>query len=78
MPAIPKGVIIFLCVVAAGFVVLVGYATLRHYQGGEPTSHAYDVALMENGQTQEEYMRDVRRRNQEAIALRYGFWVRRQ
>lgn len=76
---IPKGVIIFLCVLAAGFVVLVGYAALRHYQGGEPRQ-SYDVALMENGQSQEEYMREVRLRNQEDIARRHGlhaFWSRR-
>lgn len=78
MADIPRGAIIFLCVLAAGFIVLVGYAALRHYQGGETTRQPYDVALMENGQTQEDYMRDVRRRNQEAIAARYGFWVRRQ
>jgi hypothetical protein len=78
MPGIPRGVIIFLCVLAAGFVVLVGYATLRHYQGGEPRSSAYDVALMENGQSQDEYMRDVRLRNREDMARRHGFWLRRQ
>lgn len=77
MPGIPRGVVIFLCVLAAGFVVMVGYATLRHYQGGEPRQ-AYDMALTENGQTQEEYMRSVRLRNQEDMARRHGFWLRRQ
>lgn len=77
MPGIPRGVIIFLCVLAAGFVVLVGYAALRHYQGGEPRQSYADTALMENGQSQEEYMRDVRLRNQEDMARRHGFWLRR-
>lgn len=77
MPGIPRGAIIFLCVLAAGFVVLVGYAALRHYQGGEPREAYRDVALMENGQSQEEYMRDVRMRNQEDMARRHGFWLRR-
>lgn len=76
MPAIPRGAIILLCVLAAGFVVLVGYATLRHYQGGEPR-RAYDVAMLENGQSQEDYMRSVRLRNQEDIARRHGYWLRR-
>lgn len=68
-----------LCVIAAGFVVLVGYATLRHYHGSnEPRSSYNDVALMENGQSQDEYMRDVRLRNQEDMARRHGFWLRRQ
>lgn len=77
MPSIPRGVIIFLCVLAAGFAVLVGYAALRHYHGGEPRQSYSDVALMENGQSQEEYMRDVRLRNREDMARRYGFIIRR-
>lgn len=75
---IPKGVIIFLCVLAAGAVVLVGYAALRHYQGGEPRQPYDDMAFTENGQSQEEYMRNVRLRNQEDIARHHGVWLRRQ
>lgn len=78
MPGIPRGVIIFLCVLAAGFVVLVGYAALRHCQGGEPRQDYRDLALMENGQSQDEYMREVRLRNQQDIATRHGYWLRRQ
>lgn len=78
MAGIPRGVIIFLCVLAAGFIVLVGYAALRHYHGEEPRSDYRDLALMENGQSQDEYMRDVRLRNQQDIAARHGYWLRRQ
>jgi len=74
--AIGKGLVIFLCVLGAGFVVLIGYATLRHYQSSDSRRNHENV-LLENGQNQDEYMRAVRLRNQEDIARAHGYWNQR-
>ena len=67
--AIANELIIFLCILAAGFVVLIGFAIIRHFPRGESSNDGF---LQEAGQGQSSYMREVRLRNQDQLAATYG------
>lgn len=62
--------VIFLCILSAAGGVLIGFAILDRYQR---QSRPNDESLaVERGQSQVEYKRDVRLRNQENLARMSG------
>ena len=68
-----NSVIVLIAIVGAGGVVLLGFAFTNHWVKRSPES----FEAMNNQFSQEQYMREVRLRNQDLIAAQYG-WSRPQ
>ena len=58
--------VIFLCILAAAAVVVIGFAVIHRYQSQYRTDD--ELPTTEPGMSQAEYMRNVRLRNQDVLA----------
>ena len=76
---ISNSAVVVICIVGAAAVLFIGYASTHLFFSREASRSSGDVEAIANGElTQAQYMREVRLRNQETIAVSYGGHGRRE